>query len=380
MTRFAPYVLKSLWRHRTRSALTAGGTAVALFVFAFVLAVQEGLERLTNDKAAAGRLIVFQANRFCPSTSKLPEDYAGRVRKLPGVTDAVPVKVFMNNCRASLDVIVFHGIPPTALRTFRDLTLTAGDWPAFEGRTDAALVGRAVALRRGLAVGQRFTIGGVTVTVAGVFAAASAAEENFIYAHLPFLQRVPGLNSTGTVTQLEVLLAAGADVRAVAKSVDDLFRGGPVATDTRPKGAFQAKAVGDLAELIGLLRYLGVACVGLVLALVATTTLMAVQDRVREHAVLQTLGYTGRQVFALVLAESFVLTLAGGVVGTGAALAVLGFSGLAVGTEGVMIGFSPSATVAAAGLAVTAVTGVLAGLVPAWQAAHAEIVAALREG
>ena len=72
MRRFIPYVLKTLYRHRTRTLLTISGTAMALFVFSFVTAVQEGLERLTQDRANARTLIVFQANRFCPSTSKIP--------------------------------------------------------------------------------------------------------------------------------------------------------------------------------------------------------------------------------------------------------------------------------------------------------------------
>src|SRR5262249_34246649 len=155
-----------------------------------------------------------------------------------------------------------------------------------ESRRDAALVGQAVARRRNLTVGQRFSIGEVTVTVAGVFRAAQPAEENFLYTHLEFLQRTRGLNSVGTVTQFEVRLTDDADPLAVARAIDDRYRGGPVATDTRPKGVFQRNAVGDLAELIGFARHLGYACVGLVLALVATTTVMAVQDRVREHAVL----------------------------------------------------------------------------------------------
>src|SRR4051812_46813781 len=99
MLRFTPYVLKTLWRHRARTLLTVSGTLVAMFVFSFVGAVQEGLDRLLNQQRQDRSLVVFQANRFCPSTSKLPEDYALRIRKLPGVKDAVPIKVYMNNCR-----------------------------------------------------------------------------------------------------------------------------------------------------------------------------------------------------------------------------------------------------------------------------------------
>jgi putative ABC transport system permease protein len=375
--KFAPYVLKSLWRQRTRTALTVSGSAVALFVFTFVGAVQQGLAALTRRADAERTLIVFQANRFCPSTSRLPEDYALTIARTDGVRDVVPIKVFMNNCRASLDLVVFHGVPPDKLRSARDLRLVSGSWADFEGRRDAALVGRALARRRGLSAGQRFSIGEVTVTVAGVFT-ASPAEENFLYTHLEFLQRTRGLNAVGTVTQFEVRLADGADPVAVARSIDQAFRGGPVQTDTRPRGVFEANAVGDLAALIGFTAYLGYACVGLVLTLVATTALMAVQDRVREHAVLQTLGFTWRRIFGLVLAESLLVGLLGGLLGVGLALAALAWGGLAVGTEGVSIAFRPSLGLAGTGLAVTAAIGALAGLVPAWQAARAEIVASLR--
>ncbi len=378
MFKFAPYVLKGLWRHRTRSALTVSGAAVALFVFSFVGAVQEGLAGLGRGRESERTLVVFQANRFCPATSRLPEDYARQIARLDGVRDVVPIKVYTNNCRASLDVIVFNGLPPEKLKAVRDLQLVAGDWSEFEGRRDAALVGQAVARRRGLSVGQRFSVAEVTVTVAGIFTAAQPAEENFLFTHLEFLQRTRGLNSVGLVTQFEVLLKEGADAQAVARAIDGAYQAGPVQTDTRPRGAFQAKAVGDLAELIGFARYLGFACVGLVLALVATTTVMAVQDRVREYAVLQTLGFSGPRIFGLVLAEGLLVSLAGGLLGVGLALAVLAWSGLAIGTEGVTIAFRPSAVLALMGLAVTAGVGVLAGLVPAWQASRAEIVTSLR--
>ena len=50
MFKFAPYLLKTLWRHHTRTLLTVSGSAVALFVFCFVLTVRQGLERLTNQR------------------------------------------------------------------------------------------------------------------------------------------------------------------------------------------------------------------------------------------------------------------------------------------------------------------------------------------
>jgi putative ABC transport system permease protein len=378
MIRFLPYVAKNLLRHRVRTLLTISGAAVALGVFAVVGAVQDGLAGLTRSQQAERSLIVFQANRFCPSTSKLPENYATQVAKVPGVADVIPIQVFMNNCRASLDLVVFHGVPPDKLRAFRDLTLTAGDWQAFASRTNAAIVGASLARRRNLAVGHTFSIGEVSVQIAGIYTSPVPGEENYLYTHLPFMQRTRGLNAVGTVTQLEIKLADGADAESVAKAIDERFRGGPVATDTRPKGMFQAAAVGDLADVIGMATYLGFACVALVLALVATTTVMAVQDRVREYAVLQTLGFSGPRIFALVISESLLVSFVGGLIGLSVALGGLYFSGLSIGTEGVSIAFLPSPRVALIGLAVTLAIGIAAGLAPAWRAARAEIVESLR--
>lgn len=379
MFRFAPYILKSLWRHRARSVLTVSGSAVGLFVFCFVGSVQEGLSRLTEDEQAQRTLIVFQENRFCPTTSRLPEDYAGRIREISGVRDVVPLQVWTNNCRASLDVVVFNGTPADKLRSTRDLKLVTGAWGDFESRRDAALVGRNVADRRGLQVGEQFTIGDVSVRVAGVFASPVPAEENLIYTNLAFLQYTRGLDAAGLVTLHEVHLTENADPDAVAAAIDAALRSGPVATTTRRKGAFQATTLSDLVDLIGFAHWLGYACVGLVLSLVATTTVMSVQDRIKEHAVLQTIGLRPRRVFRLVLAESLCLCLAGGAIGTGLALAVLGGSGLAIGAEGVLIAFRPSWQLAGLGGIVSLAIGLAAGMIPAWQAARMEIVPALRQ-
>src|SRR5205807_8979614 len=93
-----------------------------------------------------------------------------------------------NNCRASLDTVVFYGVDPKLLPAVRpNLKFLSGDWAAFQARTDAALVGRRIAERRGLKPGQSFTVAGITVQVAGVFASDAAGEEHEIYTHVTFL-------------------------------------------------------------------------------------------------------------------------------------------------------------------------------------------------
>ncbi|MCC9608376.1 ABC transporter permease [Blastopirellula sp. JC732] len=378
--KFLRYTLKTLWRHRSRTILTVSGSAVAIFVFCFVGAIREGMNDLKRRQDEKGALIVFQANKFCPATSHLPQDYEQKITKLPGVRDVTPIQVFTNNCRASLDVIVFYGLPPAKLRAARKFELVEGSWSEFETHQDAAVVGAAVARRRGINVGEKFSIGDLSVNIAGIFTAEDPAEENYIYSHLEFLQRGKGLNLVGTVTQHEVALIEGADPSAVCAAIDDLFRGGPVETDTRSKGVFQAKSLGDLTQLIEMAQYLGLACVGLVLALVATTTVMAVQDRVQEYAVLQTLGFSTMRIFSLVLSESAILSFVGGTVGVIIAMITLYFGHLSVAAEAVAVAFTPSLSLALQGVLIAIAAGLIAGVAPAWQAATTEVVPALRHG
>jgi putative ABC transport system permease protein len=380
MLKLVPYVLKTLWRHRSRTILTVSGSAVALFVFCFVGSVQEGMNDLQRRQSGNRSLVTFQANKFCPATSHLPQDYESKIQKMDGVREVVPIQVFTNNCRASLDVVVFYGLPPKKLRKARgDFTLLDGSWDEFEKNQDSAVMGRAVASRREIRVGQKFSIGDLSVVCAGIYQADDPAEENYIYSHLDFLQRSKGMNLVGTVTQLEVLLTEQADADLVCQKIDETFKSGSVETDTRPKGVFQAKSLGDLMQLISMAHYLGLACVGLVLALVATTTVMSVQDRIKEHAVLQTLGYSGPKVFLLVMMESVILSLLGGVIGVGTALLFLKLKSLSVGAEAVTIAFTPSVSLAITGLAVALITGLVAGVFPAIQAARTEIVTGLRQ-
>lgn len=373
------YVLKTLWRHRTRTLLTVTGAAVAMFVFCFVGSVQEGLHRLTTGSDADRNLIVFQENRFCPTSSRLPEDYERVIAEIPGVRDVMPIQVWTNNCRASLDIVVFNGADPIQIQQTRPLKLTSGDWQQFQSTRDAAIVGRNVAQRRGLKVGDQFTIGEISVRVAGIFESNVPSEENLIYTSLQFLQYTRGLDAAGLVTQHEVLLTDDADPDRVASAIDQKLRAGAVATKTRRKGAFQASTLSDLVDLIGFAHWLGYACVALVLSLVATTTVMSVQDRIKEYAVLQTVGVRPLRAMRLVLAESTILCVVGGVAGTLLALAALGFGGFAIGAEGATIAFRPSLGLAITGTMVSVLVGMLAGLIPAIQAATVPIVSALRQ-
>ena len=98
----------------------------------------------------------------------------------------------------------------------------------------------------------------------------------------------------------------------------------------------------------------------------------------REHAVLQTLGYTSGLIARLIVTEGALLGLLGGVAGTVAALAVVKYGNYSLSTEGLSIHARMGAGVLLTGLVLSALLGVLAGLVPAWQASRREITESFR--
>jgi putative ABC transport system permease protein len=116
----------------------------------------------------------------------------------------------------------------------------------------------------------------------------------------------------------------------------------------------------------------------LVVVLLSTTTIMTVEDRIGEHAVLQTLGCTTWRVFRMVMTECLLLAILGGLTGTALAVLLLSLGGLSVGTQAVAIAFVPSVRLAAVAAVTTVGIGLIAGIAPAWRAAHAPIVASLR--
>jgi putative ABC transport system permease protein len=375
-------LLKLAWiqliRHRVRSALTVFGVASGMFLFTAVETLQRSLATATESTAADTTLVVYRQNRFCPSASRLPEHYADEIRRIDGVREVVPVKIVVNNCGASLDVITYRGVPEGLLKRFApEIEIIAGSEAEWSRRDDGALLGEVFAQRRGLKPGDRFDAAGITVTVAGIIRSPFAQDNNVAYVKLPFLQQA-SRTGLGVVTQFNVRVNSSNDLKPVAAKIDELFRSAQEPTDTRPEKAFFAETAAQLIELIGFTRWLGIGAVIAVGGLVANALLLVVRGRVKENAVLRTLGFPGRAIGLLVLSEGGMLGLAGGIVGVGLATAFLRWQSFTMGNEGQTLAIQPDANVVAVGVSAALMLGIFASLWPAWQAMSQPIVKNLR--
>jgi len=369
-----------VFRARTRSSLTVLGVATAMFLFATIQSLQAGVRAATQETAEDAELVVYRENRFCPFTSRLPEYYEPRMRAVPGVVDVTPMRIVVSNCRASLDVVTFRGVRKAEFaqeeaQRFRILAGSVADWLH---RGDAVLVGTDLANRRGVTVGQQFSSAGVTVSVAGIYESDDPQDQNVAYCGLEFLQRAPGIQQVGIVTQFNVRVDDPGRLEEIAKAIDETFASEAEPTHTRSAKTFVARAASDVLEQIGFTLWVGIGCVAAVVALVTNTIVLSVQERVQVFAVLQTLGFTGKRIGALIIAEGLVLSLAGGILGTVAALLFLSWGGFSLSNEGLSIAFGAGPEVWGGALLVSVLVGVFAGLIPAWQASRVPIAASFR--
>ena len=376
-----PFTWRNLARRPLRRGLTVAGIAVATFLFVFVESMRDGVRRATEAGAAETELVVYRKNRFCPFASQLPQSYERSIEGIPGVRSAVPVKIVVNNCRASLDVVTFRGIPDGdyLARHLAEVRMRSGSIAEWQSRGDAVLVGSGLADRRRLRAGDRFDAAGVRAWVAGVFESDDPQDANSAYAHLSFLQESVQRGGTGgIVTQFNVQVDDPKRLEDIARAIDERFAADQFPTSTRAASAFVARAARDVVVLVSFAGIVGWASLAAVFALVANAIALAVRDRVRDHAVLRTLGWTELGIAWIVVLEATLLGLAGGATGALGALAVLRASHLTFGMEGVSIAVTGEPATAIAGIALATALGAVAGAVPAWGAAHREIVQGFR--
>jgi putative ABC transport system permease protein len=256
--------------------------------------------------------------------------------------------------------------------------VVSGSLEDWRRRSDSAAVGELLASRRGFKVGDSFDSSGVTVNVAAIIRSEEPQDQNVAYVHLPFLQQSARGAGLGLVTQFTVMVDDPALMPAVAAAIDEEFRTEADPTSTRPERAFVAQAGQDIVEIVGFTRYLGWGCLLATLALVANAIVLSVQDRIREHAVFQTLGFRGGLIARMIVAEGFLIGLLGGLAGTALAGVFIHLGRFSISTEGLSVNVGTDAGVLWTGLAIAGSVGVLAGLVPAWQAGRREITQCFR--
>ncbi len=370
---------KHVARNRTRSFLTLVGVATGMFLFTTIETMQDSLNEATVTNANDTTLVVYRENRFCPSTSRLPEYYKQDIEAIDGVTAVIPMQIVVNNCGTSLDVVVFRGVlKQQNTAHYQIMKLVKVSQSQWLNRDDGALVGSNLAQRRNLNIGDTFDAAGVTVSVSAIIQSEeSSQDDNVAFVHLPFLQQASRLG-LGVVTQFTVKVEDSSLLEPVAREIDETFKSAADPTNTSAEKAFFANTAKELIELIQFSRWIGIASVFAVVGLIANTILITVRGKISELGVLKTLGYTRINIAWLIIAEGLLLSLTGGFCGVLTASIFLHLQSITIGNEGLALAFIPSVTVWLSGIGLSVLLGLLAGFYPAWYASRQSIAQNLR--
>lgn len=376
--RLAEVAWKGLTRNKLRSILTLGGVSAGMFLYTAVISLQDSLAKATDKTSSESTLIVFQANRFCPSTSRIPEHYGNTIKKMEGVKNVIPSQIVVNNCGASLDVITFRGVLPDFIdqqkNHFDVLEGSINNWPT---RGDAAIVPQEFAAKRNLKPGQQFEAAGIKANVAAIVESDRTEDCASIFVPLPFLQQASKAG-LGTVTQFEIEADTPEKSEKLINEIDSRFRSDLVATKTRPKSEFFAETAGQMVELIQYSRWLGIGAIVAVLGLLSNSALLAVRGRIKEAAILQTIGWSRTNVAALTLWEGAILGLAGGSIGIIFCLVLFKLAPITMGNEGVVLAIEASKEAILFSLAISVILGLVSTVWPAWSASRRPLADSLR--
>ncbi|HMA29518.1 MAG TPA: ABC transporter permease, partial [Thermoanaerobaculia bacterium] len=171
-------------------------------------------------------------------------------------------------------------------------------------------------------------------------------------------------------------------VQRLPKQIDAMFENSDRPTRTETEKEMQNGFVSMLGNVKLLVTSIGTIIVFVILLIAANTMAMTARERVTEIAVLRTLGFPKGTILGLILGESVLLSLIGGLLGV--ALFVGTFPGfrqwlLYSPLSGFAAGMHLFPEVVATGFAVAVLVGLLAGLVPAIRSAQRSIPDGLRQ-
>ncbi len=376
--KYLPFIFRNLFRKKTRTILTIGSIAVALFLFGLLVTIETALNAGV-DVAGVDRLIVRnKISLIMP----LPLSYQERLRQMDHVSEATFATWFGAIYQEPRNFFPQFAIDTQTYRSvFPEFEISDDEWQAFLADQEGAVVGRVTADRFGWEVGDRIPLQGTIWTgtwefnIRAIYDGSRAGDdESQFWFHWKYLEERRPFGK-GTVGWYTVKIDDPDHAVAVSSAVDERFANSAWETSTETEQAFAAGFAKQIGNIRMLILSIGAVVLFTLLLVTGNAMAMAVRERVPELGVLKTLGFGDRTVLFLVLAESLVVAAVGGTVGIGLAkLFTLGGDP----TGGMLPVFYLSTGDMILGIAIALFVGIAAGSIPALTAMNLRIVDALR--
>ncbi|HKG95564.1 MAG TPA: FtsX-like permease family protein [Gemmatimonadaceae bacterium] len=376
--KFLPLVLANLRRHRLRTSLTIASVALALFLFASLRTVVTTLNA-GSQVSSASRMIVQNSTAF---VIPLPTSYAQRLASVPHVEAVTWANWFGGKYGDGKKFFATFAVEPESyLKMYPEIQIADEEKQAFLRERSAAVIGEGLVRAFGWKVGDNVTLQGTifpgdwTFTIRGIYhpTLKEYGDDSFMFHYQYLYEREPDRVTPGWfIMKIDDPSAAP----TVAKTIDDQFRNSSAPTKTGTEKAFAAGFASMWGNVKLLMSTIGMAVVFAILLVSANAMMMNQRERTSEVAVMKTVGFSDRRVFGLVIVEAAVVSIAGSVLGLGAAVLLPIATGF--GDGGFLPGFHVTPGTLVVGATVALLLTVASGVFPAWQAARLPVVQALR--
>jgi putative ABC transport system permease protein len=369
------YTLRSLRRRKARTGMTVLGVALAVTIYSVMSSVGSTMVRSFRTTGAPREVVIAQAGALTTEFSNIPRGSLSYVQTLDGIATAggrplatpeLWLQCILQTGGRARDVSV-RGVTDLAPLVYRQVRLAGGRWP---GPGHEAAMGRSVADRLGLAVGDTVRFEGVTWTVVGLLDGGGRVYDQEIWVDLDALAAAASRLSYSSYTVVV------ADTAAIPSLVEAVNEGRRYPLTAQQAAAFYARTGGMeifmayLGTFISIIIAIGAGFAGM------NTMYAAVAGRQREIGVLRALGFGRSTILSSFLLESLVLALVGGAIGLafGSVLSMVRVDLPLLPSTHITLGASQVLESVALALGV----GLLGGGLPALRAARLAVVDALR--
>ncbi|MCW5567682.1 MAG: ABC transporter permease [Dokdonella sp.] len=376
----------ALFRRKTRTFLTLASILAAFLLFGLLDGIRTSFAELGKNSDGAQRL---QTSSRLSIVETLPLSLESRIRRIDNIQDVTYANWFGGAYQNPRNQLFTFAVADNYLDLYPEIEVAPAEVEAWKRTRTGILVGDAMMKRFDWKLGQKIPLQSTIFPnsdgtlnwefdIVGVLRAKDGKSAGFtealILMHYKYFEEsTPYVNG-----DVGWYVSRVADVRrsdAAAKAIDALSANSPHETRTMNEQAAMASQLKQMADIGLIVGSIMGAVFFTLLLLTGNTMAQAVRERTSELAVLKTIGFSSPSVLAMVLAESVLLVVIGGVLGLGIA-AVLG--PVVGAASGGAINLPPIGWKSwSLGLALMVAIGLLVGALPAIRAMRLNIVDAL---
>lgn len=379
-------IVKNMTRKPLRLFLTCFAIFIAFLIFGAVTTLKGALDS-GIDLAADDRLVVVNRINF---TNPLPISYYRKVAAMEGVRNVTHMNWFGGYYQDPTRQLVTMAVEPESyLQVYDEVVIEPEQRSAWLQNRQGALIGEKLAKIHGWKIGDRIPIsssifshrdGGHTwdFVVSGIFTGENEQyDTGYLVFHYKYFMETQTFGGD-TIGWLTLTTEDPSLNEAVAKRIDESFANSQYETDTSTEKAFNKAFIEQIGN-IGLIIF-GVVFMAFftILVVVGNTMALAIRERTGEIAVLKTLGFSSARIFRMVLSESLLVALIGGLAGLAAAWFLI------EGAKAAMARFLPNLVMGGdtvlQAIGFMLLLGLITGLLPAINALRLNIVTAFNRG